>query len=173
MIYEWKCDSCGRVTEVMRPMSDSAVPPEACKPYYGGYEGRLARAADRRPPCGTGVTFTKKLSLTQRLAVDSGREGNIWPLRHPHLPGNPVFQNRQELTTYLEATGQCLAADGYDSSNHGSQHSVYDKSEVKPPSHLSTEEADRLLAQATYVDEEQVQVDLDSPVEVSSTEVSP
>lgn len=165
MIYEWRCEGCGRVTEVMRPMSMSDVPPMRCEPVIPR-DPQLRSMLDLRPACESS-TFIKKVSLPSRLQVDSGREGHVWPLRNPHLrePDGtiPVFQNKRELDTYLARTGQVLLADGYDNAVGPSQRSVYDQIPSPPP----TPEAAAMLARSAFVDEVDVEGD-DDPIEVSS-----
>lgn len=133
MIYEWSC-SCHparKPVEVLCSMRDREVPPDDLHKWK------------------------RVVSLPQRLARDSGREGHLWPMRHPHLKDaagqSMVFQSETALRSFCADQGLVLLKDGDCPTQGTSQKSVYDQARENPP---PSEAAETLLSESTFLSDE-------------------
>ena len=128
--YMWRCQQCGTVNEVIRPMSKNDVPPEFCSKCVG-------------------VEFRRIISVPLKLSTDSSRDP------FPINVNGMIFNSRSEQKEYMDQNGLCLYADTKDSSNNGSQESIFDGQEksICAPS----DRAKDLLKEAEYINESEVQ----------------
>lgn len=134
MTYGWRCanEKCGAVTEVIRRMSESHIPPwHSCR------------------NCGND-TYKKVLTAPQ-IHIPGGRsEAGVWPVvlakqGQPILRGHDenglpiierpdvVFKNQAEQDRWLEANGKARLADYEDPAIGESQHSHFHQGDTPPP----------------------------------------
>ena len=114
--YDWKCDTCGSVTEVTRRMSSCGVPP-----------------LPGENPCGCISGWSRVVSVPLLSFGDSVGKKNIrFPFSQVVGGERMVFHSMSDMNAKLERKGYVVASSLYDSSvSRQSQHSAWDANHKK------------------------------------------